>query len=633
MRKRFTSSHEISLEEGITVGTSESDYLALPASREAFFLIAAVAVFAVGGTALKAGFLNVVGGTFYTARANANVSREIVLPTRRAEILARGGEVLAKNANAFSIFLNIQAFLKAGAAGNELIAKLAPILGLQEDEIKAMITGADFEKDTWIPIARTITLAASIEIKGLISSLGTPSIIRVVDDFEREYTDASVFSSVVGYTGVTDGNAIVGKSGLEYSYDAAIRGEDGKFVVYEDARGNAIDNRVVRDPKPAPPLQTTIDAPFERYFYERFRQGLTDLGRSAGTGIALDPRNGEVLALVSFPSFDANIFVDPARRNERENLLSDAREPLFNRALSGLYSPGSTIKPLVALAALQEGVIHEADQILSKGALEIPNPYDATRPSVFLDWKAHGWVNVVSALARSSNIYFYIVGGGLPYGIPFNELIRGNINPKGLGIDRLKSYWEKFGFGSKTNIDLPFEAKGFLPDPAEKQARTGEPWRIGDSYNASIGQGDFLVTPIELAAFIAAVGNGGKLWKPHLLLGATPELTADYSSWSQEFSIVRRGLEAAVSDPAGSSHILSGLPVSVAGKTGTPQIANKTKINALFMGYAPTDNPAIAILVLIENAKEGSVNALPIAKDVMRWYYEHRIATAAQGAN
>ena len=291
--------------------------------------------------------------------------------------------------------------------------------------------------------------------------------------------------------------------------------------------------------------------------------------------------------------------------------------------MSGVYTPGSTVKPMVALAALNEHVIDPKKQIFSAGYIEIPNPYFPDKPSRFLDWKAHGWVDLRSAIARSSNVYFYEVGGGFE-------------NIKGLGVDKLKEYWQKFGFGEKTGIDLDSESVGFLPDPEEKEIRTKDIWRLGDTYNVSIGQGDFQVTPIQLINYISAFANDGKYFKPFVLKKVTgedgavleerqPENVRDFSDLSSYLKEVQEGMKDAVRQPYGTAHLLAELSVSVAGKTGSSQVENNTRTNAFFVAYAPADNPQIAILVLIENAKEGSLNAVPIGKDVIDWYYWNRL--------
>ena len=328
------------------------------------------------------------------------------------------------------------------------------------------------------------------------------------------------------------------------------------------------------------------------------------MGRNVGVGIALNPQNGEVLALISLPGFNSNKITS--------EFLTNPLKPFFNRAISGVYAPGSTIKPLVATAALKEKIIDPLKEILSVGFIEIPNPYYPDQPSRFLDWKPHGWVNLYSAIARSSNVYFYEIGGGFE-------------NQKGLGIEKLKEYWQKFGLGKKTGIDLLGEESGFLPDPTEKEKRTKTPWRLGDTYNVSIGQGDLLMTPVQLINYIALIANNGKNYRPFINKEKGEQVLIDLSSLLPEIKEVQKGMVDAVEKSYGTAYSLSGLPFSIAAKTGTAQIQANHTINAIFVGYAPVENPQIAVLILIENAKEGSINTLPIAKDVLLWYYNNRI--------
>ena len=337
------------------------------------------------------------------------------------------------------------------------------------------------------------------------------------------------------------------------------------------------------------------------------------MGRTSGAGLIIDPRNGEVLSLLSFPSYDGNNVAA---------YLDNSNRPLFNRAVSGVYSPGSTIKPIHAAAALNEGVVQPTDQFFSAGYIDIPNPYNPEAPSRFVDWKPHGWVDVYSALARSSNVYFYIIGGGFQ-------------DQKGLGIERLHKYWERFGFDKTTGIDIPGESSGFLPTVEEKEERTGDIWRIGDTYNVSIGQGDFRITLTRLLSAIAAIADGGTAYVPHLLLGEESKVMLDLTDMAQAFQDVRQGMRDVVEKDYGSGYLLIDIPMSIGAKTGTPQFAGNTKMNALLVGYAAKDDnsvPEIAILVLIEDAKEGSLNAIPIARDVLRWYYENRIKSSEEAS-
>jgi penicillin-binding protein 2 len=220
-------------------------------------------------------------------------------------------------------------------------------------------------------------------------------------------------------------------------------------------------------------------------------------------------------------------------------------------------------------------------------------------------------VNLYSAIAQSSNVYFYTVGGG------FGDL-------KGLGIARLKAWWARFGLGKETGIDLPEEGKGFLPDPDWKEKTAGRPWRLGDTYNVSIGQGDLTVTPVQLIRYISAIANGGTLVTPHLYADA-PLHPESLEAYKDEIAVLQEAMRTTVTAPRGTAYLLHDLSLPIAGKTGSAQVENNKAENAFFVGYAPADHPTLALLILVEHAKEGSLNAVPIARDVFAWYDEHRI--------
>ncbi len=599
----------------------EQDYLELPLSRQTFWLVGLV-ILGVGLIVFGRSFyLNVVRGFFYQDRALANLHRELEIPAPRGVIRDRFGNPLVENKNSFSAFLSVVDLLKSGSDLRGSVQQIAEVLDADAEELVGFVERANLEKRNYLPLARNISRSQAIAL----SSLNLDAI-DITADYVRDYPNGPVFSHVLGYVGESETSKdIVGKSGVEAYYDQFLRGADGRMLVYRDAKGQVLDEKIAEAPRSGADVVTTIDADLQTFFYNRLKTALAFLGRDSGVGIALDPQNGEVLAMVSMPTFD---------NNQIAKYLNGRSQPLFNRAISGQYTPGSAIKPLVALAALREKIVEPDFQVLSTGSIEIPNPYDPENPSRFLDWKAHGWVDLYSALARSSNVYFYEVGGG------FERF-------KGLGIEKLRSYWQTFLLGQKTGIDLFSENSGFLPAPEEKEKRTGQIWRIGDTYNVSIGQGDLLLTPLQLINFIASIANGGKIYRPHLV-SAPPSLAPtlsvgeptpgvgfvgrqfpvlfDYSDWQEELAAVRRGMEDAVSKPYGTANMLAYLPMKSAGKTGSSQVANNTRTNAFFVGYAPATDPEIAILVLIENSKEGSLNAVPVARDVMQWYYENRIS-------
>jgi penicillin-binding protein 2 len=460
------------------------------------------------------------------------------------------------------------------------------------------VAAFDLENDEIIVVARDITRDQVLAVK----DAALPGVF-VEDDYKRYYPYREV-AHMMGYVGQSSENArIHGRTGIEAAYNEQLDGTDGKKILHTNAVGEEQGFAVVEKATIGNDVHTTIDLTFQQYFHERFLEGLATLGRTAGLGLAMNPQTGEVLAMMSFPDYDPNAIAD---------YFTEPEQPLFNRAVSGTYNPASTIKIFHAAAALHEGVIAPTKQIYSAGYIELPNPYFPDNPSRFVDWKPHGWVDVRSALARSSNVYFYEVIGGFE-------------SQRGVGIERLRTYWNAFGFGRRTNIDIPGEATGFLPSPAEKEARTGNPWRIGDTYNISIGQGDLLLTPIQLITGVSAVLNGGTLYEPYINQEKGPVVAGDISHMEDALREVREGMRDGASETYGTSYLLHDLPVEVLAKTGSAQVSNKTKTNALFVGAIPADDPELVILILIEDAKVGSINTLPTAKDVLRWYYENRI--------
>lgn len=601
---------DIPFEESIFDDWSGASRIEMPLSRGPFLFVALLAGFLAVAFLGRVFFLDIVHGASYAVRSRSNVDKEFPIPAYRGVISDRAGVPLVTNTPSFNVSIDLGELYRvrtAPSVAEGLIARVAGILGEDPDQFRVRVRSVDFEHGSRIVVARDATPLQVIELRAIQSDA-----IVIEDDYRREYPDSHVFSAVLGYTAESGPlGSRAGAVGLEAAYDAVLRGEDGVRVVYRDARGNALQEKRLREPRPGAAIRTTIDAEFQRYFYARFKEGLASLGKTSGAGIAMNPKTGEVLALLSFPSFDntrpADYLVDPSR-------------PLFNRAVSGVYSPASTIKPLVGLAALHEGLITPSFSVYSPGYLELPNPYDPENPSRFLDWQPQGTVNLYSALARSSNVFFYVIGGGCTMAA-CNDVGRS----KGLGITKLNQYWKMFGLDTKTGIDLTGEAVGFLPGAKEREDRTGVPWRVGDTYNVSIGQGDLGVTPIRLITFFSSLGNYGVTMKPYLLFGNPPETLFDYSSWKDEVAAVRQGVRDVVAKPYGTANRLFDLPYKTSGKTGSAQIANNAKTNAFFLGYGPSDDPELAVLILIEDAKTGSLNAVPIGRDIMKWYYDHRM--------
>ncbi len=589
----------------------EDDLIEVPLSSQVFrgfwavvLLISAAAVFQLLNLGLAA-------HSFYRTRALANMSYLLQEPAPRGIIFDRYNLPLVENEPVLNVFL-VPHELPAGVEERaEILDAVAGTLDLNKDELESKLKGKDwrFSEKFLLKNGPSHTEIATLE------SNGFPGV-RIESSFRRVYRNSKAFSHVLGFVGLADEDDLsanpelfiddeVGKAGLEAYYDDRLRGENGREVYLRNALGEIQDKEDTVLSVAGDDLKTFIDAEFQEYFHDRLQAGLRSLGRSVGVGIALNPQNGEVLALFNIPSVDVS---EPASSLNEEN------RPFFNRAISGLYTPGSTIKPLHAVAALTDEIISPDKQIFSAGYIEVPNPYDPANPSRFLDWKAHGWVDVHSALARSSNIYFYEVGGGFE-------------NQIGLGIERLREWWQKFGLNEETGIDLAGEESGFLPSPAWKEKAFDDLWRLGDTYNVSIGQGDLLITPLELLNFISAIAEDGIFYKPRVAdLGEGLEIIRDLSGEvGGSLPAVQEGLRDAVRRSYGTAAMLDSLPIDVAAKTGTSQILNNEKINAFFVGYAPYEDPQLAILILVEDAREGSLNTVPIAYDVFLWYYNHRI--------
>jgi len=612
---------ELNLEDILT-DRSPEDFLEVPLTERTFkifFLLISVAfIFIIAQVAN----LGIFKHSFYEKRAFANNTEIKIEPAPRGIVVDRFGKVLVSNDSDVNIFLVPSRLPQGASEQSAILQKVSEILDIPREELDKSIEENDWNVSPKLLIKSDPTNDELIELSSF-----NPLGVEITTGFKRFPSSVLAFTHVLGYIGFTSREDLlrepellpedkIGKSGLEQVYDKYLKGENGKQVFFRNAKGEIIGSRIEGEVEPGKRLQTFIDKEFQEYFYNRLDEELRRLGRNIGVGIALNPQNGEVLALVGIPSFDGT---------KVGKFLESPYDPLFNRATSGLYNPGSTIKPLVAAAALAEGVIDPLKRIFSAGFIDVPNPYDPEHPTRFLDWKPHGWVDLHSALARSSNVYFYEVGGGF-----LNE-------QKGLGIYKLNEWWEKFNLNQKTGIDLPYEKAGFLPTPEWIEDKRGEPWRLGDTYNVSIGQGDLLVTPLELLNYVSAIANGGKFYEPRIMKSisedsgeiitqSTPKVSRDLSGeLASVLPEVQQGMIDVVEKSYGTAQSLSALPMRAAVKTGTAQIQNNEKINALFLGYAPVENPQIAILVLVENAREGSVNTIPVAKDVFLWYYNNRL--------
>jgi penicillin-binding protein 2 len=596
-------------------------------------IIACVALVILG----RVVYLNWTGGAYYAARAEDNATAAQATPAPRGIIYDAEGDPLVQNKAVFDAVLDAQLFISDPSLQSSTLAAAQSILGIPSSTVWSLLSQSEAQDfSTPVVLAEGIGQPELVDIQ----ALGASSTIKIQSDLERYYSNGPVFSSVVGYVGRVSQSDLandpkltaddfVGKMGIEEEYDTVLQGTPGVDIKFTDAYGKVLGEEQQSASTIGGSVHLTIDGGLQTELYNRIAQELATLNRQVGIGLAIDPQTGAVLSLVNLPGFDNNAFTNSASNTaEIENYLTSPNKPLFDRVVSGQYQPGSTIKPLVAVGALKENIITPDRELYSPGYLMVPDPYNSSTPTKYMDWESHGYIDLASALAQSSDVYFYIVGGGSPEYTtpPLNNPVDYGIN--GLGAAKLDEWWTTFGLGKKTGIDLPSEAAGFLPTPAWWSTVSTRPWSLGDTYNVSIGQGSLAVTPIQLLSYIDAIANGGKIYQPFLSASSTPHVSEDLTYLLPQIQQVQQGMLETVADPRGTAYTMDGLPAQACAKTGSAQVQNNQEENALFVGYFPCTNPQVALLILIENSKQGSLNAVPIAKDVFDWYYYNRIAGA-----
>ena len=438
------------------------------------------------------------------------------------------------------------------------------------------------------------------------------------DDFARRlYAETRGVAHVVGYgkppakdsSGVYFTETFVGVDGVERAFNAVLSGKNGIELTETDARGAVVSKAQVRQPVAGSKLALSIDSRLGQGLYDAIAARAEESHFRGGAGVLMDVATGELLALSNYPEFSSSALTsgDPSAV---QALLSNEREPFLNRAVGGLYAPGSIIKPFVAVAALTEGVIDESTQILSTGSISIPNPYYPELPSVFKDWKAHGWVDMRHALAVSSDVYFYEIGGGFQ-------------GQQGLGIERIDAYLKKFGFGISAGLPGFSDQTGVIPTPAWKEeVFSGDPWRIGDTYNTAIGQYGVQVTPLQAARAVAAIANGGTLVAPTLLASTTGAALA-LPVAPHTFDVVREGMRLAVTE--GTAAAVSVPFVQMAAKTGTAQVGTRNQfMNSWVIGFFPFEHPRYAFAIVLERAPAGTLTGAPAAmRAFLDWMSAH----------
>lgn len=439
------------------------------------------------------------------------------------------------------------------------------------------------------------------------------------DFAKRVYAPIKGIAHVVGYvkyptkdsSGFYFRNSYVGEDGIEKVYHDILSGKNGVQVVETDALGRVQSKSKIEQPKDGQSVTLTIDSRLNAKLYEIMSQATVDYGFTGGAAVMMDVHNGDLIDMVSFPEYDPSKMAE-GDKTAIDSYMNDSRNPFLNRVVSGLYTPGSIVKPIIALGALTEKVINPDKKILSTGSISIPNPYFPDLPSIFRDWRPQGWINMREALAVSSDVYFYEVGGGFQ-------------DQKGLGILNIDKYLRMFGIGSKTGINLSDEKVGTIPTPDWKEKNfPGDPWRIGDTYHTAIGQYGVQFTPIQVVRYISAIANSGTLLTPRLVhTNDQPDGATRVPIAEENFQIVREGMH-------GSAHggTAAGINVSfvdMAGKTGTAELGSlKQYVNSWVVGFFPYENPKYAFAVMMEKGPRGNlIGATYVMRQLLDWMHDN----------
>lgn len=549
-------------------------------------------------------FVQLVQGDYYRELAENNRLRKLPIKAPRGLIYDRHGRLLVENIPSYNLMLD----RSHSANLKQAVAFASSVLGRPLPELMALV-----ESYNAIPDFKPVLLAENLTL-AQVSRIGVAGLefpeFEVEIQHLRLYRHREQTAHVLGYLGeatekeIADSGGVyqpgdlVGKKGIEQTYDQILRGRDGERSVIVDSRGKLLDEYGRREARPGKNLVLTIDLELQ----QEAARWLTG-PEKVGAIVAMDPRNGEILAMVSSPSFNPNLFARRLQKADWEALITDPNHPLQNRAIQNTYSPGSTFKIVMATAGLTEGIVNEHSSAFCGGGAVFYG-------RLFRCWKkgGHGTVDARRALMHSCDVYFYGMG-------------------QRMGIERIARYSRLFGFGSLTGVDIEGEKKGLVPDPEWSEKVRKMPWYPGETISVSIGQGPVLVTPLQMAEMTAIVANGG--WKviPHLIKGAEMPEPERVALDANATRIVREGLWQVVNEPGGTAYNSARVQgAEIAGKTGTVQViaqATRTDAKALpfkyrdhawFTSFAPEQDPRLVVSVFAEHGGAGSRVAGPIAQ-------------------
>ncbi len=594
---------------------------------QAFFISSALILFLLF---LRTFQLQVTQGDDFLAQANQNKYILYKIQAERGVIYDKNLKQLVFNLPSFDLICETNKLPDSDFGKMTVLSEVSRILEVEYEELENKIKE---DGDPTVLISENLDHQTLIVLETKIEEL--PGF-KIKETVIRDYKDGETLSHLIGYTGKIKEEELeeapdfysiadfVGRTGIEKFYEESLRKKPGEARVERDALGHILSSEIVSFPESGESLVLWLDYGLQKKTKEVLENQLQLLGSKKAIAVAMDPKTGGIMSLVSIPSFDNNAFSTGDSEGIRE-ILNNKDSPLFNRVISGRYPTGSIIKPLTAVAALEEGIINPNKQINCRGGIEVQDFWNPENIWEYKDWRTHGWTDMRKALAESCNVYFYQIGGGYK-------------GQEGLGPIRIKEYLELFGWGEKTQIDLPSEAKGFIPDKEWKKETWGEGWWDGDTYLLSIGQGYLLITPLEVVTAFSSIANGGTLLQPSIVkeiisfsegkMNTLEKIETNIIRSGfvdpENLQIVKEGMRQAVTgknSPHASCVMLNSLPVSSAAKTGTAETPLENIYHNWVTVFAPYEDPEIVLTIMIEDVEGVRAAAVPVAKEILEWYF------------
>ena len=596
-----------------------------------FALLRALTILMFGILVVQLINLQVIKGQDYQEKAEINALREAAILPARGLIFDRNMRPVVQNAARFSAAIVPRDLPERGEAG--VYRMLEPVIGLPAAEIEKKVKEGASLQGEYSPAVIKADIDRDTALVLMELEPHAPGL-KVIVEPTRSYVAGSLLAHVLGYVGPISADEyqemkekgylyrdFIGKTGVELSYEDLLRGKPGKKLIEVDAAGRELNTISERSPVDGSSLVLSIDLDLQAKVSEALQQYAA--GSENAAAAVMDVKTGEILAMVSLPTFDNNIFSGPISDDKLAELINSSGKPLVNHDLSEQYPPGSTFKTTVGSAALQEGIATPYTTITSRGYITVENEFDPNVVYVYPDWRALGALDFYGGIAMSSNVYFYYLAGG-----------KADEGFRGLGEERVARYARAFGLGAATGIDLPGESPGLVPDASWKESSIGEPWTLGDTYNFGIGQGYVAATPLQMLTAVAAIANGGQLLTPHVvkevrdshgnvLKTIDRQLRDTVQVEDGYLKVVRDAMRQSVTQGVAKNAAVNG--VAIAGKTGTAEFGpdlgdGKHATHGWFVGFAPYDDPQIAVVVFVQRGSGGS-DASPAASKILDYYF------------